>query len=830
MLKFEFGRLFGLRFFCRALMTLSSRTVQLFRLVLSGRLTSKSQIESGSRWFLTGPRMLVTATVAFAFGVAVESYGCPAWWLVSAAAPTSLFLFGTRHRKAALLLLLLPVVGWSYCCLRQPRPDSADLSNYAFGRGVIFTAEVAAVLTSVDPRRTRAVLSCRRMEFPDQRMLSGKTLVTISGSAPPISKGDELKLAASVRVPKSAVFPWDFDYASYLKRQGVFSLCSARSQTVKVIRAAGVCSDKMDYRQIEQRLDKLLSELRARVVGAHRKFLGAPAGELLSSFVLGDRAVKLSDELVEKFRVLGLSHVLAASGFNLTLVTGLTWWIGHFLLKSGLCVNLLCFCSMMLFVGLAGPSPSVVRAALMCTFLLTARCLFRTLHTPAALSLALLITLAGDPCAIADIGLQLSYVATAGIISGARIGDPKSELTRRIRLLGWLRESVTLVLLAQAAVLPIQLAYFWQIGLLFLPANLTVTPIVSFVSVLGFIASTLVILDWRATLTSSIVAVLDRLLAYPIHLILLIVDALSGFESAKLNLGPPEPWTVGIYYACLIALFVSLRARRFRLILSALFLLSLGLLLWRRPSPPLSLYSCKGTVILLSADRQALCLGEVGQSCPTRFLRYFGATVVGQQSANFAITRLSRSAFFIYCRQAKCRICVIDGGAQIESPDISLPVSAIVLTGPSGNTQHADTYQASGGQEFPAGPSQASRDTSSGLDAKRSCLSLPYSDGPPDVNGLVRIVKESGCRWVIVNSEAASFHRQTALLAGKIHELPGVRILRSSRTEFMLVGDGNPIELKQPKRQVNYGNVSNNRNRLSSWRTSEEGWRDSDSD
>lgn len=829
MLKFEFGRLIGLRFFCRALITLSSRTVQLFRSALAGRPLSKVQVEDSLRWCLTGPRMLVTATVALAFGVAVESYGCPAWWLVSAAVPTSLFVFGTRHKKAALLLLILPAVGWSYCCWRQPRPDSADLSKYVFGRGVIFTAEVAAVLTSADPRRTRAVLNCRQMEFPDRKTLSGKTLVTISGSAPPISKGDELKLAASVRSPKSAVFPWDFDYASYLKRQGVFSLCSARSQSVKVIRAAGVCSEKMDCRLIEQRLDKLLAEIRARVVGAHRSFLGAPAGELLSSFVLGDRAVKLADELVEKFRVLGLSHVLAASGFNLTLVTGLTWWIGHFLLKSGLCVNLLCFCSMMLFVGLAGPSPSVVRAALMCTFLLTARCLFRTLHTPAALSLALLITLAGDPCAIADVGLQLSYVATAGIISGARICDRKSELARRIRLLGWLKESITLVLLAQAAVLPIQLAYFWQIGLLFLPANLAVTPLVSFVSVLGFIASTLVIFDWRATLTNSIVAVLDRLLAYPIHSILLIVDALSGFESAKLELGPPEPCTVGIYYVCLMVLFVSLRARRFRLIFSALFLLSLGLLLWRRPLPPVSLYACKGAVILLNSDRQALCLGEVGRSCQIRFLRYFGATVVRQQSANFDITRLSSSVFFIYCRQAKCRICVIDGGAPIESPGISLPVSAIVLTGPSGNTQQADTYQASGGQAFPIGPSQASRNTSSVPAAKYFCVSLPYSGGPPDVNGLVRIVKESGCRWVIVNSEAASFRRQMALLAERIHEQPGVRILRSSRTEFMLVGDGNPIELKQPKWQVNYGNVSNNGNRLSSWRASEKGWSDSDS-
>jgi competence protein ComEC len=794
-----FERLYGLRLFARAIAERLDKALQPERSLLFA-LPDRRRFSDGLTWCIAGPRMLVTFTLAYTCGVAFATYGCSPWWLAWAALPVGLLTVVSSRWKAGLALLLMVIFGWGYCLWRMPRPASGDLSRYAFRRGVIFTGQIETVLPVNSPSRARVVINCRQMIFPDRKNLSGKTVATISGAVPAIQAGDQLQLTASVRLPEAAHFPWDFNYARYLQRQGVFSLCTSNSDSVNKIDTASALGPAQGGYLIELSLKRWLEQLRRRVVETHRACLGLPAGDLLSSFVLGDRAVRLTGELSERFRVLGLSHLLAASGFNLTLVTGLAWWSARFIIRTVWGVNLFCFLAMLMFVGLAGPSPSVVRAALMCTFLLGSRCLFRTLYTPAALSMALLITLLIDPAAVSDVGLQLSYAATAGIVSGARLCARKSDSTRRLPVLSWLKESVAIVLIAQASVMPIQLAYFWQVGMLFLPANLAVTPLVSAVSVLGFLSTALVIFDWRSLLTNSLVSLLDRLLAYPINLIMLVVDVLSRYEAAKLDLGPPEAWAVVFYYFCLTGMFASLRIQRFRTVACVLFLLALGLIVWRPSAPALTLCSFKGAVILMTADRQAVCLGETERLGPTRCLQYFGATAAPLDSGAFAVSTRTNSVLSIDCRPAKCRVCLVDGGGPIPAPaPKDLPVSAIILTGPAGGGQPVDSQPETVKAEF----DRIGKDTA---------VRLRYSGGPPDIDGLVRFVKESGCRWVIVNCEAARFRRLMDLLVEKLHEIPGVRALRSGRAEFMLVGGGYPIELRPSGQQVVYDNVSKERN------------------
>ena len=106
-----------------------------------------------------------------------------------------------------------------------------------------------------------------------------------------------------------------------------------------------------------------ISAIRRRIA---QRFVGAAGderGALLAAFVLGSAQVSVPDVLRESVRVAGLSHALAASGFHLSVLLGATLAITRG--RSGAVRLVLAGSALLLFLLLAGPQPSVVRAVLM---------------------------------------------------------------------------------------------------------------------------------------------------------------------------------------------------------------------------------------------------------------------------------------------------------------------------------------------------------------------------------------------------------------------------------------------------------------------------------
>lgn len=65
-----------------------------------------------------------------------------------------------------------------------------------------------------------------------------------------------------------------------------------------------------------------MDKIRKGIINTHISHLGDHSGKLLASIVLGDRAVNLPSKVRDSFRACGLSHLLAASGFNLSILVG----------------------------------------------------------------------------------------------------------------------------------------------------------------------------------------------------------------------------------------------------------------------------------------------------------------------------------------------------------------------------------------------------------------------------------------------------------------------------------------------------------------------------
>ncbi len=201
---------------------------------------------------------------------------------------------------------------------------------------------------------------------------------------------------------------------------------------------------------------------------------------LVPALVDGDDA-GMPEELTESFRTAGLTHLLAVSGTNLTIVVGclllLARWAG--VRAWGLVV--VGALGVVGFVLLARTEPSVVRAAAMGSVGLIGMGHHGRKRGTRALGAAVLLLLLFDPWLALSLGFALSVLATAGILWLAP--GWRDRLMRWLPR--WLAEAVSVPLAAQLACTPAVAAISGQVSLVAVAANLAAAPAVGPATVLG---------------------------------------------------------------------------------------------------------------------------------------------------------------------------------------------------------------------------------------------------------------------------------------------------------------------------------------------------------
>lgn len=136
------------------------------------------------------------------------------------------------------------------------------------------------------------------------------------------------------------------------------------------------------------------------------------ASPVVKALVTGNRD-SLTDSYTTSLQRSGLSHVAAVSGMHLAFLAGL---ISALLGKRRRRTALVLIPTVLMFMVVAGSTPSVVRAAVMVILLQLAPLFGRERDDMTALAFALLVLLIANPYAAASVGLQLSFAAVAGIL------------------------------------------------------------------------------------------------------------------------------------------------------------------------------------------------------------------------------------------------------------------------------------------------------------------------------------------------------------------------------------------------------------------------------
>ncbi len=290
----------------------------------------------------------------------------------------------------------------------------------------------------------------------------------------------------------------------------------------------------------------LLTQVKSTFTVGVRRALPEPAAGFVLGILIGSRSA-LPAELQDIMAKIGLSHLVAVSGYNLTIIAlaiqallGRKWQWGTLVATLWLIVG---------FVVLTGASASIVRAGIMSALFLVAHYYGRKLQVLSCLAVGLIVTLMWSPGYLIDLGWQLSFLALAGIVL----------LTPVVRKLiptkyGTLGDIAAASVAAQLATLPLIAYVFGSVALIAPLANVLFLPLVPLLMLFGFLAGVFgMLLPTHAfALFWPLRAMIDFLLRG--------MSMMANMHFASVQNASPPLQLLGLFYGLLAIL--ALLARR----------------------------------------------------------------------------------------------------------------------------------------------------------------------------------------------------------------------------------------------------------------------------
>jgi competence protein ComEC len=351
---------------------------------------------------------------------------------------------------------------------------------------------------------------------------------------PVIEYGSQVVLNGRLETP-----PADeaFSYQEYLARQNIHSLMSLPTLTVMAEGQGNWFYGAM-FRFKQRAFDTII------------QLIPEPQAGLLVGVLLGYNRAMPAD-LIANFRTTGMAHIIAISGFNVAvLIAVLLGLAGTFLDKRT--AVLVAIGGVIFYALLVGARPSVVRAAIMGSlYLMTRTWLGRSTLSYASLCLAAFLMTLLHPLALWDVGFQMSFMATLGLMLyvSPAVSRLREFLTERWpEMMGWrktavlgLGEAVIVTLSAQLMTLPLIIYYFGQVSLVGVLANALIMPLHPLTLISG----------GAATLLAQIVPALGQLVGWIAWIFLTytvgVVNLLAVVPGAAVPVQLPVAGVLALY-------------------------------------------------------------------------------------------------------------------------------------------------------------------------------------------------------------------------------------------------------------------------------------------
>ena len=341
---------------------------------------------------------------------------------------------------------------------------------------------IALITTEPDTRKDHVKLAVEIKKGLDNipAAVQGKVLINAT-LYPEHHYGDLLQIDCRLQAPepiKDEESGRIFNYDKYLARYDIYSICYRPG--IKLLAA--------DQGNI---LLAALLSVKNKFVQSIQLSLPEPQASFLGGLVLGAKRA-IPDDLMESFARTGTTHIVALSGYNITIIA---------VLISNLCKHLwisrkkafwVSAAAIAFFVLITGAQASVVRAGIMGMLVLLATQMGRLSRITNVLILAAVIMLLVNPKVLVfDAGFQLSFLATVGLVYVSPIVK---------RFFNWLpdffqiRENLVATLSATLMTLPLIIFQFGRLSLVAPLVNVLILPAIPIAMGFGFVMGLLALI------------------------------------------------------------------------------------------------------------------------------------------------------------------------------------------------------------------------------------------------------------------------------------------------------------------------------------------------
>ncbi|HLV45163.1 MAG TPA: ComEC/Rec2 family competence protein [Aggregatilineales bacterium] len=423
---------------------------------------------------------LITLAAAWLAGILLARAADFPWWVWPAAAlPLIAALVLARKQPGWRLVLacgLVLAAGGGRYALSVPRFDETTLATYN-GQG--FATLEGLVVDRPDVRDTYVAL---RVEVDSVALEEGPPIAVEGLALVQAPRGGAYRYGDRVRVfgkPETPPEDDDFSYRAYLARQGVYSM--------------------VRFARVEPTGERGGSPLRGALIGfrerAHEtitRLLPDPQASLLSGILLGIES-GISDDVREAFNATGATHVIAISGSNLVILAGVLQTLAARIIKRPGWVAAITIAGITGYAVFVGGDAAVTRAAIMTSLALVAVQLGRQTYGLASLGFAAILMTGINPLTLWDVGFQLSFLATLGLV--LYVEPLQGWLERALqrifsketarRILAATSDAFIVTLAAQITTTPIMAYAFGRFSLASLPVNLLIVPAQTGLMILG---------------------------------------------------------------------------------------------------------------------------------------------------------------------------------------------------------------------------------------------------------------------------------------------------------------------------------------------------------
>jgi competence protein ComEC len=305
-----------------------------------------------------------------------------------------------------------------------------------------------------------------------QEKTSGNFLIYFDkdSASQKLKYGDKIIFQKGLTDIKGSGNPGAFDYAHYAAFHQLFQQVYLRQDQWVLLKEKN-----------KKLWPQFIYSTRENVVSILEKYLGKNNESSIAKALLIGYKVDLDKDLVQAYSNAGVVHLIAISGLHMGIIYGVLVWIFSLLpvIKKSKPTRLILiiFC-LWLFALLTGASPSVLRAAVMFSFIVAGNVFNKKSSVYNSLAASAFLLLCFNPFILWDVGFQLSYLAVLGIVVAQKNISNWLYFKNKYAQRAWQLAAVSLS--AQLFTFPLCFYYFHQLPLLFLFSNMLAIPLATF--------------------------------------------------------------------------------------------------------------------------------------------------------------------------------------------------------------------------------------------------------------------------------------------------------------------------------------------------------------